>query len=592
MKKRKRVIILVCILLLAGSMSTVMAQEIKDETEKKVELIVLLDTSGTMNEERKNREIEWAQQICAAGAYIDINISFVCFNDEINMQEYDSKVISNTDPQTCLNALSGISPTGGTTDLYGAMEWAVNTMEQNDADIKCIVMLSDGRLDLVGREDNGTPYELEDYEIEKLNEFENLVLDFNKSENQTIVLVEFDGLSEEYDNKLTIKGEEKNLFQSLKNEGIIYFYWKDQASEAIYKIFELINYPLTSGEEGESANNKIDFEVGDNCYRVIVNIRNKNTGLSQNNADSIKLTQMNKDGNIPIDKVLFANRFAFLYINELKEGNYTITLPNGNWNYSIMYQNKAILDGVELIVMQDGSEATINTDYDTNWPVYTVNQDEFSLEIELKYMVSPAEDEPIIAKCCLQSYGEPRKEVFQDTSIESAEFKSVSVKAGDSRNTNMVELTKQEPGTYFCKVKIDSGGNSYYSNPVWIIVEDKEAETEVVNNEARTIKVGEQINLDELIADQNIEGDIEFYLEYAESGNSIQFDEGNSVEYDEFKVENRSLAFLEGGEYTLCFKTDNKTVYQSYQVESRNVCELLSDWWMSIVLFFENKMGL
>lgn len=542
---RKWILILCCICFLCINVR-VNAQEIQGSLEESKELIVLVDTSGTMNGRKWKREIEWVQQICAAGKGTGINISFVCFDDSIKQE------INGSDEQQSMEELESLSATGKKTNLCFAMDWAVSRMNNSDAEYKCIVMLSDAQLDLVGRLEE--TYDLEDKEIESMDDFKSLVKKFNgdDSDRQSVILVEFD----EENKGMCIDGKPEYIFQDLKEDGITCFSWLEEADKAIDDIFDTLDYPSTATERKESENNEILFSVEENCYRVIVNIYNKDVMPDVSQMESLKIDFKDPETGrtylVSANDMLTSTWAAYLYLEKPKCGDYTISLPDGRWESSVRYQKAVKIDGVETVVVENdiklrGLEGTAEAQQ-TQHNIYKITNAAFQLGYHLD-IASNENDDGDNSNISVEYY---MKSVAQiDDSLlnednQDKKFMKASTSEKRLGDYELIEVKQRVNGLYKCEMRVYSGGIYYYGEPFWLQVEIKDGNS---YDEEKTVKVEENIELRSLVSEYNTDETV-WVIVNSEQGTLLgDFIIDEPCERKQFVAKDGSLTFLQVGEY-------------------------------------------
>ena len=534
---KKWILFLGCICFLCINIK-INAQEVMDNVEETKKLIVLVDTSQTMEGNKFEREIEWIQQICVLGEGTGININFVCFDGSVKSP------INGSDGEQSLNELMTISPSGKNTNLFAAMNQAVSDMNSSDAEYKCIVMLSDAQLDLDGRP-KGT-YNLGEREIESKNSFEAIVKKFNSGKKQAVILVEFD----EGEQEMCINGQPEYIFRNLKKEGITYFSWKTEANKAIDYIFAQLNYPSFTTEREVCKNNKISFSVDEACYRVIVNIFNKGTNINRQEVESLKIDiKDSKTGEtleVSADNIFISTEGAYLYLKEPKLGDYTVELPDGQWECTKMYQKAIRIEGVEVAVAQkdtilNKSENTISTQQ-SSYDVYDIVNDSFQIGFQLDMSLN--EDDMENSDIGVE-YGIQRVEEMNDSKLDEESFEAERPLEKALGGYRLIELDKKDAGLYKCQVRVYSGGNHYSSQLFGIRVEDALP----ISEERKTVTIKEKIKLSDLTSGQDADEKV-WVVVNDSTGETIEvFLIDELCDTEQFKAENGVLFFEQSGEY-------------------------------------------
>ena len=138
------------------------------------EVVVLVDVSGTMQKFHDDI-MQYAEAVDSFFADSDINVTWKAFADSGYIETIDIGQL-----------LEWKEFDKEWTDHKGAMEDAVQMLEESDAGFKCIVMLSDAWLDY-----NDSIEDVENLERKAENEFVSMTDGFAEKPNQAVVLVCF-----------------------------------------------------------------------------------------------------------------------------------------------------------------------------------------------------------------------------------------------------------------------------------------------------------------------------------------------------------------------------------------------------------------
>ena len=187
-KNRIIAISLVCLLLF------VFVTESRAEETTNGEIIILIDASGSI-EGYKNEIREWAEKLGAYVQGMEITVELRSFGNPGNNSSHYRKIIENptehdedsaesnkkSDLEMYMDALEGIGSSDAWTDQKGAMEKAIQTLNSSSAPKRCIIMLSDGKLD----------YENDANENDARAAFAEAVDAFAREKNNEVILVQF-----------------------------------------------------------------------------------------------------------------------------------------------------------------------------------------------------------------------------------------------------------------------------------------------------------------------------------------------------------------------------------------------------------------
>lgn len=119
----------------------------KENPAQTVEVVVLLDTSASMENYRESM-VEWAQNFCYTCKNENIMLSYITFDDRKNENVIlKQQMINKKNYKDCMNKLKSIETKGNDTDQFGGFKKAEDFLKNSKADIRYIIMLSDGTMD-------------------------------------------------------------------------------------------------------------------------------------------------------------------------------------------------------------------------------------------------------------------------------------------------------------------------------------------------------------------------------------------------------------------------------------------------------------
>lgn len=364
---------LIFLLMLFGDILTVQADEAIES-----EVMVLIDISGTMKEYSSIVKacVEWmglelsnydakvtlktfadpgvVEEICSAKQIIWEDDETGTFSgnkeDIISLSQYKEKA-----------ALKGIQFNKAWTDHKGAFENAVEAMEDSHARFKCIVILSDAKLDY---DKNKYRNEDEEKAAEKAaeEEFKNAVNEFAKKPGQKVVLIHF--------------GDKWDMFKGCHEATIlpgIDLFKSNDIIEEIVGGAGLKSQDLSITPDGS----QVWFTLDSDAYRVIFHVRGDDANSYGKNM-SIRVTREG-DGKIvkEYDHSHWEGLNLFFYSN-LPQGRYAVALPEGEWECEATVRRKILNYDVKVSIEQNQDNIPQQSG------VYNITSENFTLNIQVK----------------------------------------------------------------------------------------------------------------------------------------------------------------------------------------------------------------
>lgn len=533
MKVPKLVVLFGCVCLMGVRIeANAMTSQTEANEYADKELMVLIDTSGSIKGEMKEMEIQWAQNICAFCDAIGVNSTYVYFDDPEEI--YAPALLTSDGVETCLNILANMPHNGLLTELAGPMEYAVSFMEGKTAKNKYIIMLSDGDEDIVGR--NGQSLEEIPYsndEKDNIARFKKLVFDFDNKENQKVILV---GL-----------GTDISLFSELSVEhGLSYFSGNEGPEDSIIYLLKEMGYPVDE-VKGSEWNGVQTVTLKENLYRAIFNIRwDSNVKYAE---DMWHITYMSKE----IENFLTipaSDTSLFIYIPQPEPGQYEIYLSSDNMTCTVFQQEIAVLNGIELSIIGENRkelEYEIIEGKDTEIKKYTIDEGIYEFLIEPKMTKGNMENWYHTVAYCIKSYN-PEEETTDDIQFRTEEW--IKKKYGEES----WEIPDLEPGNYACIVKTVTNGQPDISNI--ILIEVKENSICEPDQQHEIKNVGDEINLGAYISQTETDR-CYFSVQIGEDGKIDKFRLKDNISNEFFKVIEEKLIFMEEGKYTMKINEKN-----------------------------------
>ena len=549
MQKRRIALLVCCIYLACGKLAAYAATEQpQDGGSTNTELIVLVDTSASIQGEKREKEIQWAQEICALCDDLDIGAAYVYFDDPEENYGIECSTYSST--KECLDVLEHMSHNGQLTELAGPMGYAVSVMDQKQAKNKYIIVLSDGDEDLVKR--NGRTLEEVPYSKEEeanIEAFRELAINFDKKENQEVILV---GL-----------GADVSLFSTLNiDHSIRYFSGEEGTKESLSHTFGEVGYPIEEIQGERVGDGRVDVCLRDGLYRAMLNLRWD--GNVEHAEDMLRVIHDLNEIEVS-ESFLLGDSSMFVYISEPEGGVYQIELPVENLRCTGSIDMKDI--GQTKYVVKKG---------------------------DIKFLVEPKVEKgdskrwyPTI-KYYMRSYesGEEIKGYLQDKSGWS---KGISVNEGLEKTDNGVKfcIPSDLPGEYLYTVEVITNKQSEFSNTILIkIAEDIEKPTtSSVDQDIESRKTGDKINLNAYLSETE-NGKAYFTLKKKGEDDGQRFELDGIVEKDAFIVREKWLEFLEEGTYIMEVNEEGmeKRTVEFWVTREKTFWERFCDW-----IFFWKK---
>lgn len=316
------------------------------------ELVILVDNSSSV-ESYKEAIKEWATDIGGYLQDMDIPIHLVkfgagtetIFEGRIGHGASGSEGEEESVLQQYVDKLEEMEFGEGYTDLECAFVKAVEILEKSSAKNKCIIMLSDALMDC--RDDSK-----EDY---KENKFKKDVREFARGDGQRVILVGFgdstelfDAFRQDYEQGLAVTIlTEKNQPEGGSQEKIQKLF-----GDALQNTFEDIGLEINSPQV-RYQDNQMMFSVGENCYRMILEIDAPTSPADKKAWDSIMVTE-NGTARKWDGRSMLGGSKCYLYFAEPGEGEYVVTLPAQDWEGRVTEQRK--IGALEIKLWVNGKE--------------------------------------------------------------------------------------------------------------------------------------------------------------------------------------------------------------------------------------------
>lgn len=532
-----------------------------ENQRQSVEVVLLIDTSQSMDEQMDGL-FSWSRDFCRNCIDKNIVLSYVTFDNrrdekviieptKINMGTYEKckdKIKEKTDK--CKSEKKGIKRLY--TDQLGAFKKAEGILGKSDADIKYIIMLSDGELDYDNKDT------LISEEREAICELKKRCMEFIDA-NQKIILVGF--------------GEHIELFQSIidkeKENGtsfIEYINSNRDPAGVVNKFLSGIGNSETVIEKGKREGvDEISFELEKEHDSVDILIKNEsNDKVDFNKGISVyynagKGEKLLKEENLLIEPDGERLNIVLTYT---KPGNYRISLPNkGTWKYKISYWCTNVKK-VTLSLFNNKKEVERKEEdgiicYRTN-----IFQDSLKLKAKLK-----------------KSDKVKVKGVFYLNTNKSADKDIKELWSDKSKVKEMNENPNDEGSEWIYKLQLPlSESNNIYQvrvfldNGLYINTNKIKIVSKKVNLKDIPVidkKIGNKIKLEELVQ--------EYYEDYADYIKKMKFivrkdDTSNDIKDEEYNFDEnkKEVVFEETGEYIIEMQKAGGGTFAMVKINAKN----------------------
>lgn len=380
------------------------------------EVVILIDTSASM-QELWTGVMEWAERIGVYSQDTGIKLRMKSFDvrerepGEIFYGEISSAAGNLTEYMEDMKALG--TPDGRGTDHLGAIDDAVEIMNKSSAERKCIVILSDGKLDYSVDGEDGHARETEEKEAKE--SFRNCAESFAEEEGQEIVLIGF--------------GRELDLFENINGATYISgdLLTDEEINTFLKEIFGKLDIALEEIEL-EKDGEKLKFSLDGGYYRTIIGLSSENGEVD---SEQFRYLLENEYGPIIPEWISPLSHSCYLYFSNLEKGSYQLTMPAGEWRHSLITQKKVEVSNIDLTIEEDE-----NCIYNPSENVYCLKEPVCVLSIKVSTRL---------------------KEQLQELNMVNAYY----VMAWDDGESCKDITSKNENGTYHVEATLDGGSGEY-----------------------------------------------------------------------------------------------------------------------------------
>lgn len=477
------------------------------------ELIVLIDSSGSMNEnncENSDKAKEWAKEITIFCYGLDVNLTLYTFESKLGNDSLLSEIcfrekVNDKNYMEIIHNIECIKFDGIYTDQLGALRETVDRFEDLMEPLN-IVILSDGTIDYTN---DGDALESTE-EIGAKDDFV-LLCEYLAEQNNSIFLVAFI--------------DEIEMFYRLNDiKNIAVLNKKDPFNTLLEQLFLKMNLPIiTNSDEIVSNLDKINFYIKNDVYKSIIKVfYDEHINLND--------IQLYKDGNeLSSDEykiLLYSRSIVIITLIDPPPACYTIKFPDsisGKYEWRDIIRQDINLDislygqGINIIQKEDEEnyyiiESLTNQDISFS---YGIDYDIFSKYLsELSYNLKT-----------LVNQGDVIDEI--ETKIKS----------------NVINFIVEPNKIYKGCIKLEIYGD-VYEEPFTIEVieapEEQAKEPITPSDNKKTILVYQKLNIEGYLSDVNQEYTIKNGLNEIKQGDSIYATDNNF-----------NIYFYSGGKYIL-----------------------------------------
>lgn len=380
---------LVCFLiasvLLLSTQPVSYAQQTEQGAKPETEIIILLDQSGSMKEgylpnssvSCATQAENWTQELCLLLARMPVSLRVMTFDEGCRaiIEHNDMSSASSDSLKKDLEEIGHVYFDGSYTNHLKALQTAsgkssAEQVPEDDLVNRSYVIISDGILTLAGSEMDVA---------DAVTEFQTLCKELSQTGNYIYLL----GL-----------GTQLGMFEELAGtERITVLQNQDTDLVELSKVLlGSIGRTVLSTENAQTVSGQFPIQVDDNYEKIIINITSfhPNGPVGPAKEDVSLWYSVNEAGNQEEKDVpkLSSAATTFLYIQQPIQGRYTVRLPEGVWNCRVRYIKKAVVNGIDFVLLADGQEVS------KEHGVYTVSAE---ANLSLNIQAYPMDGENVIS---------------------------------------------------------------------------------------------------------------------------------------------------------------------------------------------------
>lgn len=382
---KKLVCFLMACVLLLSTQSISYAQQTEQGAKPEIEIIILLDQSGSMKEgylpnssvSCATQAENWTQELCLLLARMPVSLRVMTFDEECRtiIEHNDMSSASSDSLKKNLEEIGHVNFNGSYTNHLKALQTAsrkssVEQVSEDDLVERNYVIISDGILTL-----DGSQMDV----VGAVNEFQTLCKELSQTGNYIYLL----GL-----------GTQLGMFEELDGiERITVLQNQDTDLVELSKmLLGSIGRTVLSMENAQTVSGQFPIQVDDNYEKIIINITSfhPNGPLGPTKGDVSLWYSVSEAGNQEEKDVpkLSSSATTFLYIQQPIQGYYTVRLPEGTWNCRVRYIKKAVVNGIDFVLLADGQEVSKENG------IYTVSAE---ANLSLNIQAYPVDGEDVIS---------------------------------------------------------------------------------------------------------------------------------------------------------------------------------------------------
>ena len=478
---KKMVCLLIACVLLLSTQLVSYAQQTEQGAKPEIEIIILLDQSGSMKEgylpdssvSCATQAENWTQELCLLLARMPVSLRVMTFDEGCRaiIEHNDMSAASSDSLKMDLEEISHVNFNGSYTNHFNALQTAsgkssIEQVPEDDLVERSYVIISDGILTL-----DGSEMDVKD----AANEFQTLCKELSQTGNYIYLL----GL-----------GTQLGMFEELVGtERITVLQNQDTDLVELSKmLLGSVGRNVLSMENAQAVSGQFPIQVDDNYEKIIINITSfhPNGPMGPAKEDVSLWYSIGEAGNQEEKDVpkLSSAATTFLYIQQPIQGYYTVRLPEGIWNCRVRYIKRAVVNGIDFVLLADGQEISEENG------ICTVSAE---ANLSLNIQAYPAEGEDVIGA----RYFAYKLSKEGETPVEYDISDSIADQPGRQwRRT----LAKLEPDTqYKCYVILQLVGQEECRSPTIIIRTTSFATLQLPGIVGEIISSNTHIELEEVI---------------------------------------------------------------------------------------------
>ena len=535
---RKRIGAVLCACLMAFSLFPLNCRG--EESPALTEIIILLDSSGSMATENSYAQGEscarlaaaWAEELCILLEGKPVLLRLMTFHDHPEGTPWPDVFVENMssvnqdDLRVHLSEIENIAFDGQYTNHLKALEHARDSTFGGSP--RSIIMISDGQM----RPDpNSVNTSGQDGNREK--KFVNLCKTLNDAPDTTVYLL---GL-----------GNSLELFQTVKKETQVTVFENEVDFEALTaELLGRMGISVQTGTGPEVVENQFDFDLPDGLARAVI-------GAAYIGKSEKELVLTEEDWQTvipwyngrPLERRGFKlDRSFYLYLDEPPKGHYCVELPEGKWSCKVLNIEQCIVNALHVVLLEESRTLLPTADLpNSTYKISSWKETTLSITADTSGKGDPYSTD---FYCLMWEAGDSP----EDRSGELLRHKIFSDAEHRKNREWEQKLTGLEPGkTYYCCVRMRVGSETIESEIIQLSVLDDVISSQV-NGDIET-PIEESVYLPKELADIET-------LEYRLGEISLVKGEYNQEVGVDFGADG-SLTFKEARTYVLSISNNGNT---------------------------------